>query len=42
MSVTVGQAVPDFSAAATGEHTVRLAELRGQRDETEPYRGAQN
>lgn len=32
MSVTVvGQAVPDFSAAATGEHTVRLAELRGQR-----------
>lgn len=31
MSVTVGQAVPDFSAAATGERTVRLAELRGQR-----------
>ena len=31
MNVTVGQAVPDFSAATTGERTVRLAELRGQR-----------
>ena len=31
MSVTVGQAVPDFSVAATGDQTVRLADLRGRR-----------
>lgn len=31
MSVTVGQAVPDFSAAATGNQTVRLVDLHGQR-----------
>jgi peroxiredoxin Q/BCP len=29
MSVSVGQAVPDFSAAATGDRTIRLSELRG-------------
>ncbi|MDS4019475.1 MAG: peroxiredoxin [Candidatus Competibacter sp.] len=29
MSVSVGQAVPDFSAAATGDRTVCLPELRG-------------
>lgn len=29
--ISVGQAVPDFSAAATGDRIVRLAELRGQR-----------
>jgi len=31
MSVTVGQPVPDFSAAATGDRTVRLSDLRGRR-----------
>ncbi|MFO1421042.1 MAG: peroxiredoxin [Candidatus Competibacteraceae bacterium] len=30
MSVSVGQAVPDFSAAATGDQTVCLPELRGR------------
>ena len=30
MSVSVGQAVPDFSAAATGDRTVCLPELRGR------------
>ena len=30
MSVSVGQPIPDFSAAATGEQTVRLSELRGR------------
>lgn len=31
MSVSVGQVVADFSAAATGERSIRLAELRGSR-----------
>jgi thioredoxin-dependent peroxiredoxin len=31
MSVSVGQPVPDFSAVATGDQTVRLSELRGHR-----------
>jgi peroxiredoxin Q/BCP len=31
MSVTVGQVVPDFTAAATGDQTVRLSGLRGRR-----------
>lgn len=31
MSVSVGQIVPEFSAAATGEHRISLAELRGSR-----------
>ena len=31
MSVTLGQPVPDFSAAATGDRTVRLSDLRGRR-----------
>jgi peroxiredoxin Q/BCP len=30
MSVSVGQTVPDFSAAATGDQTVRLSEFRGR------------
>ena len=30
MSVRVGQPVPDFSVAATGDRTVRLSELRGR------------
>ena len=30
MSVSVGQAVPDFSAGATGDRTVCLPELRGR------------
>lgn len=30
MSVSVGRAVPDFSAAATGDRTVCLPELRGR------------
>lgn len=29
--ISVGQAVPDFSAVATGDRTIRLSELRGQR-----------
>lgn len=29
--ISVGQAVPDFSAAATGDRIIRLSELRGQR-----------
>ncbi len=29
--ISVGQAVPDFSAVATSDRIVRLAELRGQR-----------
>ncbi|WP_034430761.1 peroxiredoxin [Candidatus Contendibacter odensensis] len=31
MSVTVGQAVPDFSAAVTGDCIIRLSELCGRR-----------
>lgn len=31
MGVSVGQPVPDFSAAATGDRTVRLSDLRGCR-----------
>ncbi len=31
MSATVGQPVPDFSAVATRDQTVRLSDLRGQR-----------
>lgn len=31
MSVSVGQPVPDFSVAATGDRTVRLSALRGRR-----------
>lgn len=31
MSVSVGQPVPDFSAAATGDQTLRLSDLRGRR-----------
>ncbi len=31
MSVSVGQIVPEFSAAATGERRISLSELRGKR-----------
>jgi peroxiredoxin Q/BCP len=31
MNLSVGQPVPDFSAAATGAQTMRLADLRGRR-----------
>lgn len=31
MDIRVGQPVPDFSATATGDQTVRLSELRGRR-----------
>ncbi len=31
MSVEIGRVVPDFKAAATGDKTIRLKDLRGQR-----------